>query len=256
MLKLLFVILAFDQIIMPESTFRFKQFEIKQDKTAMKVGTDGVLIGAWANVKDAKTILDIGCGTGLIALMAAQRSPEARISAIEIDEAAYLQAKENIESSKWKNRVSLIHSSLQEFSKSQMGKFDLIISNPPYFSNAFKPEGTARAKARHTDTLSFDEFFFHSAALLEDRGSICIIIPAANSLDIKNEASRQMLSLKRLCRVYPNPDKPEKRQMMEFVKQEIKTQETIEEELVVESNGRHQYSNEYKQLTKDFYLKF
>ncbi len=241
---------------MPETTFKFKQFEIRQDKCAMKVGTDGVLIGAWANVKGAKSILDIGSGTGLIALMLAQRSPNAKITAIDIDQAAFLQAKENVENSKWHNRIFVYHASLQDFASNNPEKFDLIVSNPPYFSNAFKPENLARAKARHTDTLTFNDFFYSANLMLNDGGKISLIIPDDSKLEVLNQALNHFFIACKICKVYPNPEKPVKRLMLEFRKFEYHKEALITEELLIESGQRHQYSEKYIELTKDFYLKF
>ena len=135
-------------------SFQFKQFAIQQDKTSMKVGTDGVLLGAWTNIENAKTILDIGAGTGLISLMIAQRS-EKLVYALEIEENAYNQALENFKNSKWHNSLFLTHSSLQNYKTSL--KFDIIVSNPPFFNNSYKIQDSNRNLARHTDSLSFKE---------------------------------------------------------------------------------------------------
>jgi tRNA1Val (adenine37-N6)-methyltransferase len=219
----------------------------------MKVGTDGVLLGAWARVDGALNILDVGSGTGLIALMLAQRAPDALIHALDIDFDAFSQAQENVKASKFSERISLFHTSLQAFQSNQ--KYDIIASNPPYFSRAFKPKDESRAKARHTDSLSLKELFFVSKDLLAEDGTLSIIIPSDNYSEAMEEANQHGFSMKRLCRVYPKPQKPEKRIMAEFLKGPAKTG-PMDESLIIEEEGRHQYSEAYKALTKDFYLNF
>jgi tRNA1Val (adenine37-N6)-methyltransferase len=242
---------------MPETSFKFKQFEIRQDKCAMKVGTDGVLIGAWAKVEAAKTILDIGSGTGLIALMIAQRNPDAYITAIDINKEAYLQARENVENSTFKDRISMIHSSLQEFDEGNKKRFDLIVSNPPYFSNAFKPENLARAYARHTDSLSFNDFFSYSSILLKEGGSINLIVPFDIEKEVIQEAEKYSFKPVRSCKVFPKPGKSAKRMMFEFLRNEAAhVINPKQEELIIELEERHQYSEQYIALTREFYLNF
>jgi tRNA1Val (adenine37-N6)-methyltransferase len=241
---------------MPETSVKFKQFEIRQDKCAMKVGTDGVLIGAWAKVEAAKTILDIGSGTGLIALMIAQRNPVAQITAIDINKEAYLQARENVGNSKFRDQITLIHSALQEFAEGNHKKFDLIVSNPPYFSNAFKPENLARADARHTDSLSFNDFFSYASVLLKVGGSINVIVPYAIKEEVMQEATKYSFKPERICKVFPNPSKSAKRIMFEFLRNDDDAINPKHEELIIELEERHHYSEQYIRLTKEFYLKF
>ena len=149
--------------------FIFKQFKIQQDNTAMKVGTDGVLLGAWADSENATNILDIGTGTGLIALMLAQRNLKANITAIEIDEQASLQASENFNNSPWEIRLSIKNLKLQDFVVEE--KFDLIVSNPPFFNNTFQANSSERNIARQTETLSFNELLKNTASLLSENGA-------------------------------------------------------------------------------------
>jgi tRNA1Val (adenine37-N6)-methyltransferase len=241
---------------MAENTFRFKQFEIKQENCAMKVGTDGVLIGAWAKIEDAQHILDVGTGTGLIAIMLAQRTHSAKITAIDIDKDSYLQAKENVAKSNWNHRINVMHHSMQEFSSDLTKKFELIVSNPPYFSNAFKPVNQGRSLARHTDTLSFVEFFQYAVKLLTSEGRIAMIIPNEIHKGLIETAEGKGFFLKRLCTIFPNPEKPAKRMMLEFSKCHVPASEIVNEDLTIELYQRHIYSPKYMKLTADFYLKF
>ena len=238
---------------MPENIFRFKQFSIKQDRCAMKVGTDGVLLGAWTDVKGANNILDAGCGTGLLALMLAQKS-NAAIDAIDIDESAFTQAKINISESKWCERVYLYQCSLQEYAKLAASKYDLVISNPPFFQNAFKPQNESRATARHNGFLSYDDLIQSSFALLNNSGKLSIILPFEDANTVKIIGINTGFYIIRTCCIIPKPNKKAKRLMIEFSKAE--TNEYKEEELVIENEQRHQYTSSYIALTKEYYLKF
>ena len=141
---------------MPNSSFEFKQFTIKQDKCAMKVGTDAVLLGSWATANGSHLILDVGTGTGIIAMMLAQKTI-AHIDAIDIDELACIQAAQNVSESKFFGRVEVMHTSLQQYVKNAQKKYDLIITNPPYFEQSLKSSDEQRSCARHADVLPFDE---------------------------------------------------------------------------------------------------
>ncbi len=238
---------------MANNYFKFKKFTVQQELAAMKVGTDGVLLGAWANVELTERILDVGTGTGLIALMMAQRNSTAMIDAIEIDEQAYLQAGINFSNSLWKTRLNVKHADFQSYVKIQEKKYDLIVSNPPYFSNAVKNDCDKKRTARHTDSLSFDELIEGAVSLLSKEGRFSVVLPAEVEGSFIQLASGSSLKLNKLCRVKPTPAKPPKRVLMEFsfMEKELKT-----EDLIVEEFGRHQYSEKYKLLTKDFYLAF
>ena len=219
-------------------SFRFKQFFVNDDRCAMKVGTDGVLLGAWCPA--GTRVLDIGTGCGLIALMVAQRCPEAQIDAIDIDEAAVEQAKEN--------GVRAFHARLQEWNG---GPYDLIVPNPPYFQNSLKNPDKGRQTARHTDTLSYAELLQHSARLLTDSGQLALILPAEAETEVREMAAQYNLSLTRVTRVYSKVSKPIRRVLMAFgFSKEIPLQEDI---LVLEDEkgGR---SRPYQELCKEFYL--
>lgn len=234
---------------MNRKPFRFKQFEIFQDKTAMKVGTDGVLLGAWSNLETGDNILDIGAGTGLISLMLAQRFPNSRVDAIEIDYDAFLQAKENFEHSIFSERLKIKNTSLQVYSSDK--KYDLIVSNPPFFTVNNSVDFDARKQARQQGTLTFAELIEKSAKLLHKEGVASFIIPY-DQMDVFCEKTAQNdLKLSRIVYVKGNSSSPIKRVLLEFSFQERIVRK---EELVIERE-RHQYTNEYISLTKDFYLK-
>ena len=237
---------------MPNEYFQFKQFTINQQNVAMKVGTDGVLLGAWADVENANSILDIGTGTGLITLMLAQRC-DAKITAIEIDKDAFLQAQENVENSNWKNRISIENISLQEFAKPENQKFDLIVCNPPFFEHNSQILDEKRNIARQKSTLSFDELISVSAKLLTENGKICLILPFDELKNIQKIAIQNQLLLNKILKIKPLETKPFKRIMLEFGFQKTELLENI---LVIETEKRHFYTKEYIELTKDFYLKF
>jgi len=231
------------------SIFKFKQFEIAQNKSAMKVGTDGVLIGAWTACNKATNILDIGCGTGLISLMLAQRNDAAVITGIEIEENAFLQSQDNFNNSKWSQRLSIIHTSLQVYQSNT--KFDLIVSNPPFFSSSTKSVDSERNLARNTHTLPFKYLIEKSKALLDKNGKFIVIIPFDSKTKFCDLANNNNLFLNKICFIKGNISSPIKRIMMEF---SFAKSELIKEELTIEID-RNQYTKEYISLCKDFYLK-
>jgi tRNA1Val (adenine37-N6)-methyltransferase len=241
---------------MGRDVFTFKQFEIKQNKCAMKVGTDAVLLGSWCNLPEKGNTLDIGTGTGIIALMAAQRSCTF-IDAIEIDEDAYRQASENCHNSKWKDRVQVHHISFQRFVPSVLKQYDVIISNPPYFSNSLKAASEPRTMARHTHTLSFEELVDGIAQLLKKDGLFATILPLKEASDLLAIAKRYGLYLNKKMSVKTTISKPAKRVLMEFCFTKSPPQE---ETLIIENEPDgskikiRSYSNEYKHLTQDFYI--
>ena len=231
------------------SGFRFKQFAVEQEDVAMKVGTDGVLLGAWARCEDAERILDIGTGTGVIALQMAQRNSQAVVHAVEIDEVAAKRAKSNFDLSPWAERLQVTQSAVQEFAPSE--KFDLVISNPPYFIDSLLPPDKRRSTARHTNNLTFEELDKAVCRLLADNGQFVLILPEtefARYLDITH------LHLVRRCDVHSVEGGAIKRVMGEFAKHE--TTEIKHEKLAIEVEQRGEFSETYRTLTKDFYLKF
>lgn len=216
----------------------------------MKVGTDGVLLGAWTDVKEVRSVLDIGTGTGLLAMMIAQRC-EAAIDAVEIDKDAFDQARENIKKGPWKDRIQLFNASIQDFYKTSNKKYDLIICNPPYFQNSLKAPDSKRTAARHTVSLPFSILVAVAAELLTESGRFSVIIPAESADEIIELAEKKKLFPSRILNIFPAPGKPVKRKLIEF---HIKKGQCKEEDLIIETEGRHQYSDAFKTLTKDFYL--
>lgn len=237
---------------MPHSTFAFKQFTIKQNNCAMKVGTDAVLLGAWVNASQSINILDIGTGTGVIAIMLAQKS-NATIDAIDIDESAYKQAIENVMACPWNDRINVHHAAFQDFSTTNKKKYDLIVSNPPYFIDSTKTPEEARTYARHTDMLEFEELLDGVLKLLTDDGIFSLILPSKEGELFRDIAESKELYLTKLMRVKPRDDKPEKRYLMKFEK---KRKSFSESSIVIEHEEHHSYTDEYKELTKDYYLAF
>ena len=231
------------------SGFRFKQFAVEQEDVAMKVGTDGVLLGAWASCSGAKRILDIGTGTGVIALMLAQRNLEAEIYAVEIDETATRRARSNFDNSPWAERLQVENCAVQAFNPAE--KFDIIISNPPYFIDSLLPPDAKRSTARHTHDLTFEELDKAVCRLLADEGRFALILPTA---EFERYMSITQLHLVRRCDVHPTMGAAIKRVMAEFAKH--KTASPFLENITIEQERRGDYTAEYRALTKDFYLKF
>ena len=219
----------------------------------MKVGMDGVLLGAWADSSGAERILDIGTGTGLIALMMAQKNSLAQIDAIEIDPESFPEAIRNVQQSKWAGRIQIELSSFQEFAEQTDWKYDLIVSNPPFFTNGVKAPVENRAQARHSDSLPLEVLILGAANLLAENGRIVLVLPIESLPEISSLANLYKISISRLCRVKPNPIKPEFRILIELTNSECAIQES---ELMIEFEKHHDYTPEYKELTKDFYLKF
>ncbi|MGZ3919584.1 MAG: tRNA1(Val) (adenine(37)-N6)-methyltransferase [Bacteroidia bacterium] len=237
---------------MSNGSFAFKQFTIKQDKCAMKVGTDAVLLGAWIIPNGSKKILDIGTGTGIIALMLAQKS-SAQIVAIDIDKDSTEQAKLNVAESNFRN-IEVQNVSLQVMAKTSDQKFNLIVTNPPYFIDSLKSNDGNRTIARHADLLPFEDLITGVKKLLDDKGKFCLILPKNEAAIFREMAQQKGLYLSKLLRVRTRSDKDsEKRHIMQF---EFKETEFSESTLVIESDRNMKYSDEYRELTKDYYLNF
>lgn len=236
---------------MSNNYFKFKQFTINQNLAAMKVGTDGVLLGAWTKIPQTGSVLDVGTGTALIALMLAQRNQNIKITALEIDEMAALDAKENVANSPWHSRIQVINNSLQKFTALTTNRYALIVSNPPFF-NATKPSpNTLRNTARQTTQLTTNELLNCSAKLLSNDGTLSLILPHNLLEHIQSTASKLNLFAKSITLIKPTPEKAPHRFLTQF---SFNRQKTSHNELIIESNGRHQYSEAYKELTCDFYL--
>lgn len=232
--------------------FCFKKFKIDQERCAMKIGTDGVLLGAWTHLdSETRSILDIGAGTGLIALMMAQRSPVEVIDAIEIDGNAYEQCVENFEASDWSDRLFCYHASLDEFVDGMEETYDLIVSNPPFYSEEVTSGNKARDMARQNLSLPFNELLEGVSRLLSDKGLFATIIPYKEEKSFLDLAGQNGLYPRRVMRVRGNSTSPVKRTLIEFC---FTKSECSEEELTIEIK-RHEYTQAYKDLTKEFYLK-
>lgn len=231
--------------------FQFKQFSIAHDRCTHKVGTDGVLLGAWVRVLPGdRSVLDIGTGSGLIALMVAQRTGvNCFIDAIEIGEEDASQAKDNVSQSPWKDRVKVYNTALQDF---HVGKpYDLIVTNPPYFSSSLLPPDEKRGRARHSNALPWPQLLEHVIRLLSDQGRLAMILPHAEALKFTSLASTAGLFVLRKTVVRSRANKPPERLLLELGTSVNGMPDT---ELILHS-GPEKWSEEYVLLTKDFYLK-
>lgn len=233
-----------------KDTFYFKYFSVCHRESAHKVGTDGVLLGAWVHASHASRILDIGTGTGVVALMLAQRtSNEAVIDAIDISSEECKQAIENFHRSPWSKKISVHPVSLQHF---HSDPYDLIVSNPPFFINSAKPPKEGRIRARHTETLSIQELVTHAKRLLNPNGRLCIILPPTEGELCISVAKNQQLFCTKKCKFYSRENKPIERVLLEFQFHDIKC---AEENLTLYLKDEI-WTEQYKELTKDFYLKY
>jgi tRNA1Val (adenine37-N6)-methyltransferase len=236
---------------MGNSWFQFKQFRIEQENSALKVGTDGVLLGAWCEVTSTKHVLDVGTGTGVIALMLAQRS-EAEIHAVEINEEACTDALHNFEKSTWVDRLKLFQADFNHFTQSCSLHYDLVVSNPPYFEKSLKSDDTASSAARHDLYLSFSQLISGAKNVLTGIGRLAVIIPAEAFDDFRETARLSGFFLCRKTIVIPKIGKEPKRILLEF---SLSRHYPDENELVILID-RDTYSEDFIGLTKDFYLNF
>jgi tRNA1Val (adenine37-N6)-methyltransferase len=233
--------------------FSFKKFTVNQDRCAMKIGTDGVLLGAWTPLDNNPfSILDIGTGTGIIALMLSQRSNAQQIDALEIDENAYEQAVDNFENSPWSDRLFCFHAGLDEFVEEPEDEYDLIVSNPPFYTEDYKSENEQRDLARFTDAMPFEELIEAAALLLSENGIFSVIIPFKEEDKFIALAKEYELYPLKITRVKGTPASDIKRSLLAFVRDENTA--ILTDELIIET-ARHIYTPEYIELTKDFYLK-
>jgi tRNA1Val (adenine37-N6)-methyltransferase len=219
----------------------------------MKVGTDGVLLGAWCNVINAGSVLDIGTGSGLIAIMLAQRNSQCYIDAVEIDSESYRQALRNADICPWKSRIFMHHISFQDYLRQCNKTYDMIVSNPPYFQNSLLNPSAERSAARHSQSLSIDTLIDGVINLLAPSGRFCMIMPVPEAKLFIGKAEAKNLFCRKITFVRPNPGKAPKRFLMEFIQSKGDVEES---DLIIELEKRHEYSEEFKALTKDFYLYF
>lgn len=235
------------------STFNFKQFSVNQDKTAMKIGTDGVLLGAWCPIDNNPfSVLDIGAGTGILSLMIAQRSQAQQIDALEIDEDAYEQCVENFENSPWPDRLFCFHAGLNEFVDEPEDEYDLILSNPPFYSEDYKSNNDSRDLARFQEALPFQDLVEAADLLLSENGIFAVIIPFKEEDRFVDLCAEAELFPVKITRVKGSHTTPIVRSLLAFKRFELSVLEA--NELVIEIN-RHEYTDDYIDLTKDFYLK-
>lgn len=234
--------------------FKFKQFEIAQDKTTMKVNSDGVLLGAWSEVGDRKLVLDIGTGTGIIALMLAQKNDTTTVHAIEIEATAYEQASENVAASKFNDRMNVYHTSLQDFASVTKPVYDLIVSNPPFFTGGTFSENENKANVRHTIKLSHTDLLGSVKKLLLPTGCFDVILPYLEGLRFVEMAEKYDLYLQRMTELRPRPDRNIERLVLRFGK--TPSTDVITDGLVMyKDESSSEYSDQYTILTKDYYLK-
>jgi tRNA1Val (adenine37-N6)-methyltransferase len=238
---------------MPNNYFQFKHFLIKQDKCAMKVCTDACLFGAWSANRlplTANHLLDIGAGTGLLSLMYAQKNSATIIDAVEIDEAAEEQAKENFNNSPWKERLNIHHTSIQQFANSTNKKYDVIICNPPFFENDLKSENRKRNLALHSDALSLEELILVVDALMKDNGSFFCLLPFHRTKYLEELLLKYKLSVKEKIFVKQTPTHNYFRTMFRvdrFAK--VFTQSEI-----IIMDEKNEYSKGFRELLMDYYL--
>ena len=236
---------------MANGYFQFKQFTVHQQHCAMKVGTDGTLLGAWALASDSPCrILDIGTGTGLIALMMAQRYPQAKVTAIDIDDGAVRQSKENVSASPFVDRINVIKADVLTFEEEE--KYDSIVCNPPFFEDSLTCPDPQRTEARHTVSLGYRQLMEAAFRLLKDDGHFSLIIPSDCRERLESEAHLRGFFLSRVCSIQTTPKKAPKRYMIELSKQPVNEVDTTNG--ILESSPQVR-SDWYRELTKEFYIK-
>ena len=233
--------------------FQFKQFLVNQDRCAMKIGTDGVLLGAWCPIDNNPfSVLDIGAGTGILSLMLAQKSNASQIDAIEIDEDAYEQCVANFENSPWGDRLFCFHAGLDEFIDEPEDQYDIIISNPPFYSENYKTGSEQRDLARFQEAMPFEDLIEAADLLLSENGIFAVIIPFAEEEKFIDLCAEVELYPIKVTRVKGTPTTEIKRSLLAFKRYELSV--LTADELIIETE-RHQYTEEHISLTKEFYLK-
>jgi len=235
---------------MANNYFSFKQFTICQDKSAFKVGTDGVLLGAYADLEGVSNILEIGSGSGLISIMLAQRC-NATITAIEPDQDSYNQCCENVTRTDWSSRIKVVHTELRNFNP-HAEKYDLIVTNPPYFCDSLKSPDPRKSAARHNDSLSSAEILEGAGRLSIENGRMVLIMPYVEGNIFIAEACKYGFFCNNILRIRPLPESNVRRLILTF----SRTRKSPVEKFLTIEHGRHQFTADYINLTKDFYLKF
>lgn len=232
--------------------FQFKQFSIKDENSALKVGTDAVLLGAYVKLENIKSVLDIGCGSGIIALMMAQKS-NSTIDAIDIDFESIQEAKVNFKNSPWSDQIIAIHTSLSDFVKQSNKKYDLIISNPPFFNNSLKSSSDRNNLSKHTSILNHEDLVFGVKNLIAPNGVFAVIIPFDQITSFLNIAFIEGFHCFQKLIIYPTPKKPANRVIIEF--RSNRFNKSTEENLTIRDESGN-FTEQYKTLTSDFYLNF
>lgn len=232
--------------------FRFREFSIAQDRCAMKVGIDGVLLGAWIEIAGAQKALDIGTGTGVIAVMLAQRNAEAIVHGVEIDEMACVQAAQNMQAAPWAGRLSAICSSIQDYAATAADTYDLIVSNPPFFSGGALSESNSRLHVRHTVKLPHGDLLSAARKLLAPNGAFAVVLPLLEGLRFVEMARSYRLYCERITEVRSKAGKPVSRMLLQFSPHIPNT--VRKDELVIQEDGINTWTPEYRALTGGFYL--
>ena len=235
-----------------DTPFQFKQFAIAQDRCSMKVGTDGVLLGAWTDVSSARTALDIGTGTGVIAIMLGQRRSDMHVHAVELEPEACAQARENMAAAPWSDRLTLHEQPVQEFARYTDQRFDLIVSNPPFFSGGTFSDRQDRNQVRHTIKLPHGDLLTAARQLLTEEGRFCVILPLIEGLRFQELAQTYNLFCTKLTEVLPRPNKPVERLLMEF---QLAEKPCRKDQLILQKQeGQNNWTEAYANLTRAFYL--
>jgi tRNA1Val (adenine37-N6)-methyltransferase len=236
------------------SFFQFKQFKVNQDKSAMKVCTDACVFGACAEVENAEKILDIGAGTGLLSLMAAQRNQSAKISAVELEDGAFAQASENVENSPFKSQITILHSAIQDFNPD--GKFDCIITNPPFFQSDLKSPDLRINQAHHSESLTFDDLLAAIDRLLEPDGTWNVLLPVDEGIVFQNKAEKTGWYMIRKLTLFHQKNKKPFRLLMSFKHSEVAGNRLVTSELFIYEEDGKTYHPQFRELLKDYYLIF
>lgn len=237
---------------MRNSSFRFKQFTVVNEKSSMKLGTDGVLLGAWCDIKDATRALDVGTGCGVIALQIAQRNSQAKIDAIDIDVGSIYEATTNFKNSKWSERLNAQLIDFNFLCNKASNVYDLIVSNPPYFTNGVLPANKGRLISRHTNTLTYKQLITGSMKLLTTQGRLAIISPVENEQEINEICAFNNINISKQTFVLTRIDKQPSRILWEFVQDKV---DFVRNRIIIE-DAPMKYTQEYVTLMRDFYLKF
>src|SRR5690554_962236 len=242
-------------ILVRENVFHFKQFDICQDQCSMKVCTDGVLLGAWTNLGNVRSALDIGTGSGVVAVMLAQRSDDLKqVVGIEIDQTSYEQARENAANCNWADRIVMIHSSIQDYTDDNDQSFDLIISNPPFFTGGTLSESQTKNDVRHTIKLPHRDLLRAVKKLMQPRGHFAVILPIMEGYRFIELAEQYGLYLSRRTQVFSSPGKPMERFLLEFSHRSSGNAKV--DDLYIHEGEDNAFSSAYQKLTGEFYLNF